>query len=135
MPIRSIRKRWTDQLTETYTRQQHRKLERELASDDDSPSTGMSEGSDHDPLADLNDPATFEAAIASVQQELEDLSLDLEIEMLDLKMSNNVDMDMDMEGSPSPTSPSSPTLSDVEDDIKSIARQWLSTLIQYMQDN
>ena len=96
----------------------------------------MFEGSDHNPLADLNDPATYEAAIESIYQELEELSLDLEIEMLDFELLNDFDVDVEDPHSPtSPSSVSSHTLSDVEDNIESISQQQLSTLLQYMQDS
>lgn len=134
MPTSSTCKHWTDQSTKTYTRPQHQKLERELASDDDSAATNMFEGSDHNPLADLNNPATYEAAIVSIHQDLEELSFNLEIEMLDLELSNN--LDVDMEDPPSPTSPSSVsshTLSCVEDNTESISQQQSSTLLQYMK--
>ena len=91
---------------------------------------------DHNPLADLNDPATYEAAIVSIHQELEELSFDLEIEMLDLELPNNLDVDMeDPPNSTSPSSVSSHTLSDIEDNIESISQQQLSTLLQYMKDS
>ena len=61
MPCCSICKHWTDGITEAYSKQQSSKLERELK-DKDSASS-MSENSDDDLLKDLNNPATFEAAI------------------------------------------------------------------------
>ena len=61
MPRRSIRKRWTDGITKAYSKQQSSKLEREL--EDEDSASSMSENSDDDLLKDLNNPATFEAAI------------------------------------------------------------------------
>jgi len=134
MPGKSTRKHWMDGLTETYSKQQRAKLKRELESDDSVSS--MSEGSDGEAPADLDNLDTFDAAVSALQQELEDLSLDLEMEILDFDLPTGR-IDVDMEDPPSPTGSthSSPTSSDVEEDLESLSRGRLLMLLQYMKDN
>lgn len=71
------------------------------------------QGSSLQTLLVLGNPS-YEAAIVSIYQELEELSLDLEVEILDFELLNNLDVDMENPLSPtSPSSVSSHTLSDV----------------------
>lgn len=84
MMLKSTCKRWTDGLAEAYSKQQSAKLERELESDGSVSS--ISKASDGDELADLNDLANFDASLAALQQELDDVSLDLEMEILDFDL-------------------------------------------------
>src|SRR5271168_263920 len=129
MPARSTRQRWVDQISTTYRDQQHLKLEKELESDDSSVSDG-SEQLSSDGLEDLNDPATLQAALASLSEELDLLSLDLDMDMLDPDIPDVLD-----DGADNPSPHSSPTSSDMDDEIEAHFRDRLSTLLKYMEEN
>jgi hypothetical protein len=129
MPARSTRQRWVDQISTTYRDQQRLKLEKELESDDSSVSDG-SEQLSSDGLEDLNDPATLQAALASLSEELDLLSLDLDMDMLDPDIPDVLD-----DGADDPSPHSSPTSSDMDDEIEAHSRDRLSTLLKYMEEN
>lgn len=132
MPTVSTCKRWLGQIITTYNDQQHLRLEQALESDDSPMSDGSGQGSDNG-LEDLDDPATLQATMASLTEELAELSVDLDMEMLDLDMQDENMGDWDPQSPVS--SHSSPTFSDMEDEIESHSRDRLATLLKYMKEN
>lgn len=85
MPTVSTSKRWLGQIITTYNDQQHLRLKQALESDNSPMSDGSGQGSDNG-LKDLDHPATLQATMASLTEELAELSVDLNMEMLDLDM-------------------------------------------------
>jgi len=131
MPTISTHKCWLGQIITMYKEQQHLRLERVLKSDDSPMSDGSGQGSNNG-LKDLNDPATLQAALASLMEELAELSVDLDMEMLDMDIQDENMGDLDPQSPVS--SHSSPTLSDMEDEIESCSMDRLATLLKYMKD-
>lgn len=116
-------------MTNNLTNQQHRQLNQEL--DSDNSMSDRSVDSHEAKLKDPNDPATIQAALALLNEEIAELLLDLDLKMLDFELSDLVG-DVKMEDLPSPASPSS---SDMEDELESTSRHRLANLLRYMDEN